>query len=153
MCEAELVSESAADTERLAEAIAGLLVPGDVVLIEGEVGTGKTTFVRGACRALGVTDTVSSPSFTIGQRYGGRVPVSHMDLFRLESLQAEDPALLADYLDSASIAFVEWPKEDSSLLGLAPERVPVLIALAHLGGDRRRVRIAGRAAVVERARR
>ena len=96
-------------TEALGEAVGRALGPGDVVLIAGDVGTGKTTFVRGACRALGVTDRVSSPSFTIGQIYRGRVPVAHIDLFRLEDLSREDPALLADYLTPERVAFVEWP--------------------------------------------
>jgi tRNA threonylcarbamoyladenosine biosynthesis protein TsaE len=83
----ELTSRSASDTEQIAAEIASALVPGDVVLVAGEVGTGKTTFVRGACRGLGVRDAVTSPSFTIGHTYGGRLPVSHIDLFRLDSLE------------------------------------------------------------------
>src|SRR5580658_9673387 len=96
-------------TEALAAELAATLTPGDVVLVEGELGAGKTTFVRGACRALGVTAPVTSPTFTIGQRYPGPVPVSHLDLFRLLDLEAEDPGLLADYLEPGAIGFVEWP--------------------------------------------
>src|SRR5438105_11540093 len=98
-----------AETEALAAALAGELVPGDVVLVEGELGAGKTTFVRGACAALGVTGLVTSPTFTIGQRYPAPVPVSHLDLYRIASLSDEDPELLADYLGEDRIAFVEWP--------------------------------------------
>ena len=81
------------------------------MLVAGELGAGKTTFVRGACRALGVTGPVTSPTFTIGQRYpaAGRGVVAHLDLYRLGSLADEDPDLLADYLGPETIAFVEWP--------------------------------------------
>ena len=106
---ADVETTSAEATEALAEVVGRALAPGDVVLIAGEVGTGKTTFVRGACRALGVTDRVTSPSFTIGQTYAGRMPVAHVDLYRLEDLGSEDPALLADYLTPERVAFVEWP--------------------------------------------
>ena len=100
-------SASAAETEEAGARIAADLEPGDLVLVSGELGAGKTTLIRGACRALGVTDRVTSPTFTIGQTYAGRVPVSHLDLFRLSGLGDEDPALLDDYIRPDSIAFVE----------------------------------------------
>ncbi|MBV9471628.1 MAG: tRNA (adenosine(37)-N6)-threonylcarbamoyltransferase complex ATPase subunit type 1 TsaE, partial [Solirubrobacterales bacterium] len=103
-------SSSAAQTEELGGELAERLAPGDVVLIEGELGAGKTTFVRGACRALGVAGAITSPTFTIGNRYRAPVAVSHLDLFRVAGLAAEEPDLLADYLGSDTIAFVEWPK-------------------------------------------
>lgn len=129
-----------AETEALGEAAAAVLRPGDVVLVSGELGSGKTTFVRGACRALGVTGPVTSPTFTIGRRYAGRVPISHVDLYRLEGLDDEDPALLADYLEPDAIAFVEWPERAG---GGGPEavRVALRVRLEHLGGDRRRVAV------------
>jgi tRNA threonylcarbamoyladenosine biosynthesis protein TsaE len=145
---AELLSDSAAATERAAREIAAALRPGDVVLVEGDVGTGKTTFVRAACEALGVREPVTSPSFTIGQSYAGRVPVSHLDLFRLESLDAEDPTLLADYLSPHAVVFIEWPAAASR--ELEPDRVVLRLGLSHLGGDRRGVRAAGRDDLVER---
>jgi tRNA threonylcarbamoyladenosine biosynthesis protein TsaE len=122
-------------TEEVACELAARLRPGDVVLISGEVGTGKTTFVRGACRALGVSDPVTSPSFTIGQLYRGAVPVSHIDLFRLESLTGEDPGLLEEYLAPDRIAFIEWPGAAGPELD--PERIALRVRLEHLGGDRR----------------
>jgi len=143
---AELETTSPGGTEAVAAAVAHTLAPGDVVLIAGDVGTGKTTFVRGACRALGVTDRVTSPSFTIGQAYAGPVPVAHVDLFRLESLQGEDPALLADYLTPERVAFVEWP--GAGLPWIERERVVLELELSHEGGDRRRIRASGSAAVV-----
>jgi tRNA threonylcarbamoyladenosine biosynthesis protein TsaE len=120
--------------------LAGTLSPGDVVLVEGELGSGKTTFVRGACRALGVTSPVTSPTFTIGQRYMGRVPVSHIDLFRLGELAAEDPGLLEDYLVSDAIAFVEWPSGIERELGTGV-RIARRVTLAHAGGDMRIVEL------------
>jgi tRNA threonylcarbamoyladenosine biosynthesis protein TsaE len=141
-----LETDSADATERVAEALAAGLGPGDLVLVSGAVGVGKTTFVRGACRALGVSGRVTSPSFTIGQLYGGRVPVSHIDLFRLETLTGEDPGLLADYLTPEAIAFVEWPPAASP--DLDPERVVLRVSLEHLGGDRRRLAAEGEARIV-----
>ena len=113
-------TESAAETEALGARIAARLQPGDVVVLSGELGTGKTTLVRGACRALGVPGPVTSPTFTIGQQYGGgRLPVSHLDLYRLQDLEGEDPALLEDYLGPDGVAFVEWPGAGSDRLGRA----------------------------------
>ena len=110
--------------------------PGDVVLVSGDLGAGKTTFVRGACRALGVEGPVTSPTFTIARRYHGSVPISHLDLYRLGDLDAEDPALLADELADDRVAFVEWP-EVGVPAGLDPDRVVAHVRLEHGGGDRR----------------
>jgi tRNA threonylcarbamoyladenosine biosynthesis protein TsaE len=143
----ELDTGSAAATEALAAAVAGLLEPGDIVLIAGDVGTGKTTFVRGASRALGVTDRVTSPSFTIGQTYAGPLPVSHVDLFRLDSLDSEDPALLSDYLTPERVAFIEWPGAGRPWID--PERIVLELELTHAGGDDRRVVAAGKPALIE----
>lgn len=133
------VTRSAAETEALGARLAERLAPADVVLVSGEVGAGKTTLIRGACRALGVAGPITSPTFTIGHRYaGGTVPVSHLDLYRLEGLEGEDPGLLEDYLDSGSIAFVEWP--DRAMPNLADRRV-VVVRLAHAGGDSRSIEI------------
>jgi tRNA threonylcarbamoyladenosine biosynthesis protein TsaE len=134
----ETVSE--AQTEALAAALAAGLVPGDVVLIEGELGAGKTTFVRGACRALGVDAVVTSPTFTIGQRYAGAVPVSHLDLYRVADLGGEDPDLLADYIGPDRVAFVEWPGDAFATIA-ALGRIAARVVIEHAGGDRRVVRI------------
>ncbi len=85
----EIRTQSAAETERAGAEVAARLAPGDLVLVTGELGAGKTTFVRGACRALGVAGPVVSPTFTIGRRYetaDGR-PVSHLDLYRLADME------------------------------------------------------------------
>ena len=138
-----LTTSSSAETEAIGAELAATLAPGDVVLIEGELGAGKTTLVRGACRALGVQAPVTSPTFTIGQRYRGSVPVSHLDLFRIVDLGAEDPDLLADYLGPDTIAFVEWPQVgEDALEGLG--RIAVRVSIEHAGGDLREVRISDR---------
>src|SRR3954447_9816547 len=92
-------TNSAGETEAVAAGLAARLGRGDVVLVSGELGSGKTTFVRGAAHALGVAGPVTSPTFTIGQVYAGRgLEVAHLDLYRLSTLGAEDPSLLDDYL-------------------------------------------------------
>ena len=132
-------SRSSEETEQLGAELAAELQPGEVVLVAGELGSGKTTFVRGACRALGVTVPVTSPTFTVGQRYpasGTVASVSHLDLYRIESLDGEDPDILADYLGPETIAFVEWPEVAVPELGelaTATRRVE----LEHGGGDLR----------------
>jgi tRNA threonylcarbamoyladenosine biosynthesis protein TsaE len=132
-------SESAEVTEALGARLAERLQAGDLVLLSGDLGSGKTTLIRGACRALGITAPVTSPTFTIGQRYdGGRMPVSHLDLYRLESLEDEDPALLDDYLRPDGVAFVEWPGAGEGQLG----RPALELRLAHVSEERRRIEVA-----------
>lgn len=131
-------TNSAAETEAVAARLAAGLSGGDVVLVSGELGSGKTTFVRGAARALGVNGPVTSPTFTIGHVYPGTgVEVAHLDLYRLPTLGAEDPALLDDYLTPDRVGFVEWPGTP----GAAFERVAARVSLEHLGGDRRAVEV------------
>jgi tRNA threonylcarbamoyladenosine biosynthesis protein TsaE len=137
---------SAAETEALAARLAGSLVPGDVVTVSGELGSGKTTFVRGACRALGVTAPVTSPTYTIGHRYEGDPDVTHLDLFRFTAVSQAEWAELEPYFEHA-IAFVEWPEAAGSGL---PE-VRVAVRLEHVDAERRRIRLdASDAALVER---
>jgi tRNA threonylcarbamoyladenosine biosynthesis protein TsaE len=124
-------------TEQAGAELAERLDAGDVVLVSGELGSGKTTFVRGACRALGVDGPVTSPTFTIGHVYGASPEVAHLDLYRLASLAGEDPALLDDYLTPDRIGFVEWPAAGEPEL----QRVAARVLLEHLGGDRRRITI------------
>jgi tRNA threonylcarbamoyladenosine biosynthesis protein TsaE len=130
-------SSSPEETEAAGAELARRLRPGDVVLVSGELGSGKTTFVRGACRELGVKGAVASPSFTIGQVLAGRLDVAHVDLYRLESLALEDPALLDDYLTADRVGFVEWPEVATPKV----ERVAARVRLEHLGGDRRRITV------------
>jgi tRNA threonylcarbamoyladenosine biosynthesis protein TsaE len=133
-------TRTAAETEAVGARLAERLAPGDVVVVSGEVGAGKTTLIRGAARALGVTEPVTSPTFTIGRRYvGGRLPISHLDLYRLEDMEVEDPALIDDYLGGDGVAFVEWPAVGIERLG----RPALEVRLEHAGEDRRTVEIVG----------
>jgi len=136
----ELASNSAGETERIAAAVATRLGVGDVVTISGELGSGKTTFVRGACRALGVTAPVTSPTFTIGHRYeGGEAAISHLDLYRFTTVSAAEWADLEPYFENAMV-FVEWPEAGAAALP-APR---LAVTLVHAGGDVRRITLASR---------
>ena len=137
----EIETASPEETEALAARLAAVLQPGDVVTVSGELGAGKTTFVRGACRELGVTGPVTSPTFTIGHRYQGRVPVAHLDFYRVEGLGSEGWADLEPYFDG-TIAFVEWPERAGGWL--PPVRATVTLEhlkLEHLEPTRRSIRI------------
>jgi tRNA threonylcarbamoyladenosine biosynthesis protein TsaE len=131
----EVETGSPEETERLAARLAVKLLAGDVVTVAGEIGSGKTTFVRGACRALGVTAPVTSPTFTIGHRYDG---VSHLDLFRLQHPDAAEWAELEPYFVGA-ICFVEWPEAGA---GWLPEP-RVAVRLHHVDPTRRRIVLEG----------
>lgn len=126
-------------TAEVGASLATGLRRGDTVLVSGDLGAGKTTFVRGACRALGVAGPVTSPTFTIGQVYAGRcaggapLEIAHLDLYRLPTLAGEDPALLDDYVTPDRIAFVEWPGAE---LDWVP-RIAARVSIEHLGRDRR----------------
>ncbi len=128
---------SAAETEALGERLAAELEPGDVVLVSGELGAGKTTLIRGACRALGVTEPVTSPTFTIGQRYAGRVRSPTSTSTGSSDLDAEDPALLDDYLDPGRGRLHRVARARRAGL----ERVSRRVELRHAGGDEREVEI------------
>jgi tRNA threonylcarbamoyladenosine biosynthesis protein TsaE len=124
----EVESSSPEETERIAAALAGELRPGDVVTVSGELGSGKTTFVRGACRALGVQGPVTSPTYTIGHVYRGRVSVAHIDLYRFEDMSDAEWGDLESYFEN-TVAFVEWPEAGAGFLP-APKAA---VRLRHLG--------------------
>jgi tRNA threonylcarbamoyladenosine biosynthesis protein TsaE len=130
--EVEVETASPEETERVGARLAAALRPGDVVTVSGELGSGKTTFVRGAARALGVTGPVTSPTFTVGHRYRGRVDVSHLDLYRFAGVSNAEWGDLEPYFEDA-VVFVEWP--EAARDGLGDVRAAVL--LRHAGGDRR----------------
>ena len=145
MARIELVSRSASETERIAAEVAIRLRPDDVVTVSGELGSGKTTFVRGASRALGVTAPVTSPTFTIGHRYAGSVAVSHLDLYRFTTVSPAEWADLEPYFDDA-VVFVEWPEAGGAKL----PRARVAVTLEHGGGDERTVTlVAGEEALLQ----
>ena len=114
----ETLTHSPEETEALAAELARELAAGDVVTVAGELGSGKTTFVRGACAALGVYERVTSPTYTIGHRYhGDGVEVSHLDLYRFTGVSSAEWGDLEPYFDGA-IAFVEWPEAGAGVLPL-----------------------------------
>ena len=134
----DVVTASPQETEALAAELAVRLEPGDVVSVIGELGAGKTTFVRGAARALGVTEPVASPTFTIGHRYEAATPVAHLDLYRFAGMHAADWGDLEPYFDG-TIAFVEWPEHGTAWL----PRARVAVTLSHVDERHRRIQITG----------
>jgi tRNA threonylcarbamoyladenosine biosynthesis protein TsaE len=128
------------ETERLGARLASTLAPGDVVLVSGELGAGKTTFVRGALRSLGVDGPITSPTFVVGHQHVGRHgPLSHLDLYRLAGMAGEDPGLLDPFFGDDAIVFVEWPEH--ALDAFPSVRVKARVRLAHAGGDGRRIEV------------
>ncbi|WP_028059686.1 tRNA (adenosine(37)-N6)-threonylcarbamoyltransferase complex ATPase subunit type 1 TsaE [Candidatus Solirubrobacter pratensis] len=132
------ISDGPGATERAGAVLAQTLKPGDVVLVSGELGSGKTTFVRGALRALGVEGPITSPTFVVGHLYDG--PLAHLDLYRLAGMGGEDPGILDPFFAPEAIVFVEWPEHAED--AVPPERIAHRVRLAHAGGDDRRIEIA-----------
>lgn len=133
-----IVSDSVEQTERVAALLATQLSPGDIVLLSGELGSGKTAFVRGAARALGVAGPVTSPTYAIGNVYTGESgEIAHLDLYRLDSLSIDDEAVTDDFLTPERIGFVEWPHGE-----LTDEaRLRAVVELAHLGEHEREIAV------------
>jgi tRNA threonylcarbamoyladenosine biosynthesis protein TsaE len=137
MCGMEVVTASPEETEALAARVATRLASGDVIGVAGELGSGKTTFVRGAARSLGVTEPIASPTFTIGHRYDAPTPVAHLDLYRLAGIAAGEWGDLEPYFDG-TIAFVEWPEHGGEWLPAAR----AVVTLQHVDETHRRISIA-----------
>jgi tRNA threonylcarbamoyladenosine biosynthesis protein TsaE len=135
----DTVTSSPEETAALAAGLAARLEAGDVVAVSGELGAGKTTFVRGAARALGVTEPISSPTFTLGHRYSAETAVAHLDLYRVAGLSAEEWGDLEPYFDEA-VVFVEWPEHAANWL---PEPRAV-VTLGHVDRSHRSVSIVER---------
>lgn len=131
-----------AETERAGAALAATLRPGEVVLVSGELGAGKTTWVRGALRALGVTAAVTSPTYVVGLLYDAdRGRVAHLDLYRLDGLEDEDPGLLDPYFGPDLITFVEWPEQAGSGDPALGRPVAARVTITHGGADRRAITV------------
>lgn len=134
----KVVSGAVDETARIAAEFVRHLQPGDLILVTGEVGVGKSTFVRSALRELGVEGPIPSPTFTIGRAYRGRVPAFHLDLYRLDLPGEEVPDLLGEYLDPSGVTFVEWPDRPMENLFDWPSRIG-RVEIHHLEGDRREI--------------
>ena len=142
----ELEGLKEAMLEELASRVAGVLGPGDIVVLTGEVGTGKTTFVRAAARSLGVTERVTSPTYQLARGYEGlkdgrRVRVNHMDLYRLEGIEDHDVLELEDYLEPDALTFIEWA---DPALGVIEN--PSIVYIYHEAPTTRRISLRGPAA-------
>ena len=118
-------TKSADDTRELAAAMAGLARPGDVLLLAGELGTGKTVFAQGFGRGLGVEEQVTSPTFTLMRTYEGRLTLVHADVYRLDHLQEVVDLALPELLDEGGVAVVEWG--DVAAAALAPDFLEVCL--------------------------
>lgn len=137
------VTASADETEALAGELAAELAAGAVVHVCGEIGSGKTTFVRGACRALGFDGAVTSPSYTICNRYEqDELQISHLDCQRLEGASGEEAGLLDDEIGPDRITFIEWPQQSADAVGaLATIPASVYVELGHVSESQRTLKI------------
>ncbi len=105
------------ETENIAEEVAKKLSSGDVILLLGDMGVGKTVFTKGICRAMGVTDYVTSPTFTVVNEYEGEsFPVYHFDLYRIEEADELIEIGFEEYLSSGGVCIIEWPQIAGHLL-------------------------------------
>ena len=134
--------------EELASTVALALRPGDVMVLSGEVGAGKTTFVRAAVRSLGVEERVTSPTYQLARGYEGlkdgrRLIVNHLDLYRLEGIEDRDVLELDDYLEPKAVTFIEWAEP-----ALDAIENPSLVSISHETPTTRSVRLEG--PIVER---
>ena len=138
----DYLSNSVEETEALGAELAVRLEPGDVVAFTGDLGAGKTAFVRGLARGLGIPDRVTSPTFTIVNEYeGGRLPLFHFDMYRLEGADALFDIGWEDYLDRGGVCAVEWSELTEE--ALPPETVFVTIARSPEGENARVITIEG----------
>lgn len=119
----EVLTSSPLQTEGLGGALVAVLPPGAIVYLVGEIGAGKTTFVRGAARGLGITEPITSPTFTIANRYAGDRELAHIDAWRLVSPDSEDLAAVLASFGEEALVFIEWPDQLADALPAAAVRV------------------------------
>lgn len=136
----ELRTTSAADTHAVGVGIAAVLDVGDVVVLSGDLGAGKTVLAQGIAAGLGVTERVVSPTFAIARRYDGRVPLHHLDVYRLDMMQEAIDLGLDELLDDG-VLVVEWGEGVHELL--PAERLEVRLALDASDEDARSVTLTG----------
>jgi tRNA threonylcarbamoyladenosine biosynthesis protein TsaE len=140
-CVARAVTRSADETLALAGAVGGLLRPGDVVSVAGDLGAGKTVFARGVARVLGVTEPVVSPSFTIVREYEGQVPFVHVDVYRIDTIQELHDLGFEEVVRDDAVTLIEWGDVIDALL--PRERLDVRLAAGAVD-DERVVELEGR---------
>ena len=117
------ITENAEQTMKLGELFAQKLKKGDVVLLKGEMGAGKTVFVKGIARALGITDRITSPTYAYMNDYDGRL--FHYDCYRIESVEQAENLGLADYFDMGGVCLIEWSQNIAPLLPRGCKRVRI----------------------------
>lgn len=133
----DVITHSLDQTRRIGARLAALLGPGDLVLLEGSFGAGKTTFTQGLARGLGVdADYVTSPTFTLINEYRGQVPLYHVDLYRLDTVQQAADLGLLDYIEGDGVTVIEWPERAAGLLPAEH----LLVTLSHLAETKRSLR-------------
>jgi tRNA threonylcarbamoyladenosine biosynthesis protein TsaE len=131
----DFISHSEAQTRRLGARLAPFLLPGDILALIGDLGSGKTRWIQGVCQGLGVTDSVVSPTFTLVNEYQGRYPVYHIDLYRLADMAEMTTFGLEDYLYNSGVSVIEWADRAKNFL---PNDY-LIIELYHLEETKRRV--------------
>ena len=143
----EYTSNSPEDTARIAAEIATQLRAGDIILYEGDMGAGKTTFTKGLAAALGITDPVTSPTFALVNEYAeGRLPLFHFDLYRIDSYDDLYAIGFLDYLDRGGVIAAEWSENIEGLeqeLSGDSARTILKIRIEKSGGDERRIKVSG----------
>jgi tRNA threonylcarbamoyladenosine biosynthesis protein TsaE len=136
-----LTSRSSEETQRLGGLLAPLLVPGDVLVMSGDLGAGKTTFVQGLAKGLGIVERVTSPTFVLMKEYqGGRFPLMHLDVYRLGKVQEVIDLGIDEYFDPSYVVVVEWGDKVEPLL----PQDHLTIELVHEGGDLRNITLTGK---------
>jgi len=131
----EIKTNSPEETIRLGEKIGSLLQSGDVIALTGELGAGKTTFIKGLAKGIGVSDFVGSPSFVIINEYPGRIPFYHMDLYRLEDRADIEGLGITEYFSGRGIVAVEWAEKLGEIL---PD-VNITVTMEPFGENGRRI--------------
>ncbi len=127
-------TSSAGETRALAGALALLAAPGDVLLLTGDLAAGKTTFTQGFGRALGITEPITSPTFTLHRRYHGRLVLNHLDVYRIDQLEEVVDLALAELVDSDAVTVIEWG--DVIIPELPPDYLEVHLTLGEGDDDR-----------------
>ena len=139
------ITNTPAETEAVAEKLAGFLSPGMVLAFRGDLGAGKTAFTRGLARGLGYDEPVTSPTYTIVNEYlGGRLPLFHFDMYRLHSADELFDIGWEDYLERGGVCAVEWSENVADAM-----EKPVLITIEKLGENTRRITIEGGEALAD----
>lgn len=133
----EILSRSERQTAGVAANLAELLQPGDLVFLIGQLGAGKTFFIRHAAEALGVREPVTSPSFTMAQTYSGVIRIHHLDLYRLSSFSAEDAMDFEEFFEEGAVTFMEWPERAELFI----EKPDAVVRIDHVDLNSRRISI------------